>query len=105
MQLTLLQHLFSHATLSGLQLKAEKAVKQHLERWDEYLAKWGDAAPMTPRPHEAAAAGTPHLVLRRDARTLLGDERDLVSGVYVRSQGRPHACPHNSGERVGGVAV
>ncbi|CAD5206315.1 unnamed protein product [Bursaphelenchus okinawaensis] len=57
----------------SLQLKADMKIKTHKEKWPEYLVKWGDLQ------QTSGAAEKPRLYFKRDARTLLGDERDLVS--------------------------
>lgn len=59
----------------GLQLNAEKPVYGHLDRWHEHLEKWGEPA----LTNHHSDADIPRLVLKRDARTLLGDEQELVS--------------------------
>ncbi|KAI6178778.1 FERM domain-containing protein [Aphelenchoides besseyi] len=66
----------------ALQLKAEKQVQTHLDKWESHLEKFGD----TPQPNHNIEADIPRIVLKRDARTLLGDERDLArnSAVAVR---------------------
>ncbi|KAH7728676.1 krev interaction trapped protein 1-like isoform 1 [Aphelenchoides avenae] len=57
----------------SLQLKAEQKVKVHLDKWPEHLDKWGD--PVLPgfEPSDGVK-----IILRRDARTLLGDEQALA---------------------------
>lgn len=50
-------------------------MKGHLEKWHEHLDKWGDAALTNHQPDD----DIPRIVLKRDARTLLGDEQELVS--------------------------
>ncbi|KAI1722206.1 ankyrin repeats (3 copies) domain-containing protein [Ditylenchus destructor] len=64
----------------SLQLKAEQKVNVHLEKWPEHLEKWGD--PPTGDPITSDEADQARIILRRDARTLLGDEQALVS--YLR---------------------
>lgn len=59
----------------GLQLKAEKQVKGPLEKWADHLSKWGDDL----LTNQQSNADLPRLVLKRDARTLLGDEQEIVS--------------------------
>lgn len=61
-------------------MKAEQKVKVHMDKWPEHLEKWGD-----PSCNESViesfnndADDQARIVLRRDARTLLGDEQVLV---------------------------
>ncbi|CAD5208839.1 unnamed protein product [Bursaphelenchus xylophilus] len=56
----------------SLQLKAEMKIRTHLEKWLEYLSKWGDVQ------DRANPSEKPRLYFKRDARTLLGDERDVA---------------------------
>uniref|UniRef100_A0A915CUK9 non-specific serine/threonine protein kinase n=1 Tax=Ditylenchus dipsaci TaxID=166011 RepID=A0A915CUK9_9BILA len=57
----------------SLQLKAEQKVHVHLEKWGDHLEKWGDPL----EPGMQLEEDQVRIVLRRDARTLLGDEQML----------------------------
>uniref|UniRef100_A0A915PFL2 ANK_REP_REGION domain-containing protein n=1 Tax=Meloidogyne floridensis TaxID=298350 RepID=A0A915PFL2_9BILA len=62
----------------SLQLKAEQKVQIHLNKWEEHLNKFGSELKeeYLPKSFEEERV---HVVLKRDARTLLGDEQMLVS--------------------------
>lgn len=55
-------------------MKAEQKVKIHMDKWADHLEKWGDSVGDVPSSDD----DKPCIVLRRDARTLLGDEQALV---------------------------
>uniref|UniRef100_A0A183C994 ANK_REP_REGION domain-containing protein n=1 Tax=Globodera pallida TaxID=36090 RepID=A0A183C994_GLOPA len=70
----------------SLQLKAEQNVKVHLDKWTEHLAKFGDDC-IVGGSGGGGGGGEgeerARVVLKRDARTLLGDEQMLVRKHFI----------------------
>ena len=63
--------------LIGLQLKAEQTVQVHLDKWREHLEKF--AGEKSDEGKVEDEEDRVRIVLKRDARTLLGDEQMVVS--------------------------
>jgi hypothetical protein len=66
----------------SLQLNADKNVKMHLDKWSHYLEKWGDDSVF--HISNKQTNDLPRLVVKRDARTLLGDEEQFVSILFKK---------------------
>ncbi|KAL3119029.1 hypothetical protein niasHT_003812 [Heterodera trifolii] len=62
----------------SLQLKAEQNVNVHLDKWTEHLDKFGSDS-----IGDGGGEERVKIVLKRDARTLLGDEQMLVRKVLI----------------------
>lgn len=64
-------------------------VEAQLKKWARHLDRWGHPSSLSFYGNNGEGAGVgpeePQLYLQRDARTLLGDERNLVSQAFMNN--------------------